>query len=377
MTLHKSLFFTLPLMLAPPLMGQTILKSLSTGGAQYDLQSDGLFSSDIKIINSSFQFRVPTSSPGLTLTGSYGRTDHDIDYSPAPGTFTSDNNRRHTTDAYSLGLEKTLRPNLIGGLTASYSKGFSDHRSIWIDEFYQQSFQGFSSFGDANPQSYSVSTSLQWDYAPNRGSLLATAGFSNALIVAGVGIDPDTVINPLSQPDVLVGEEGISTFTASLQWTEALNSRLRVQQTFNFTEVENRRSRFQLQSELAYYLGKNWTMRLEAGAAYEEPTFEAYYGGITMVYEWNKDLQFDFGFRYYEDTGEISNTNFNTAAPGTENTEASVGVLWRRGKLSTRASVALYITDFDPVQNNANLVFANLYRDRDFVAARLAFSYDF
>ena len=141
--------------------------------------------------------------------------------------------------------------------------------------------------------------------------------------------------------------------------------------------MENREFRTQVQSQFAYSLSDRFTLRGQIGASNEEPTFEAIYGGLNLVYELNSNWQFDLGFRYYEDTGEISNTNFNTAAPGVNSTEISCGVLWRKDGLAVRASVALYNTDFDPVTNPANQVFANLYRDRDFVAARVALSYDF
>ncbi len=385
----KSIFLILGAVFLPAhvLTAQNIFSSLGNfsdsrvlpliapeGASSLDFDVDILSSSDIEVLNYKVQYERQIGSYKLLL--GYGNTRHQVDYTVPIGTNTDDNFVSTSADDYSLGVEKFIGENLLLSLTGQYTKGFSDHRSVWIAEFNRQRWGGFPSFREANPQSYAASVGLQWNYSAS-GRLGATLGYSNALIVPGVSIDGDTVLDPTGQPDVMITEEGIDTFSGSLQWEQNLNSRLKAQQTLRLSQIENREFRTQFSSEWAYALTPNIVLRLDVGATNEEPTFEAIYGGVKFIYELGTSLQFDLGWRYYEDTGEINSSNFNTAAPGVLNTEISAGVLWTQGNLAMRASVAIFDTDFDEVTNSVNEVFTNLYRDREFIAGRLAMSYSF
>jgi len=88
-------------------------------------------------------------------------------------------------------------------------------------------------------------------------------------------------------------------------------------------------------------------------------------------------LQIDLGYRIYEDTGEINSSNFNNAAPGLRSSELSISALYRARGFDVRGSIAMFDTDFDEITNPENTVFGNLFRDREFLAARLAFSRSF
>ncbi len=340
-------------------------KGLSLGASSVDFEIDGLFSSDIKVIDSSISFEQAIGS--LTITGSYGITEHEVDVIPPPGSFILPSSRNEDTYAYSLGVSKSIRSDLLLSITGSYTDGFSDHRSLWISEFYENSF----GTGDPQPESFSINVGIDWDYDPGRSSLGFTFGYSDARIVAGVAIDPITFI------DLVVGDNNLDTFSGSVRWETALNPRIKTQQTLQVSITETRQHRVQFRSDWAFRLRDDLYLRGQIGGAIENPVFESIYGGLTLAYEITPNWQFDVGYRYYEDTGEINTANFNTAAPGVVNTEISAGLLWKNQNTSIRASVALYDSDFDPVGSGPNQVFTNLFRDRDFVAARFAVSHQF
>ncbi len=351
-----------------PSSGSFLQGLFPDGGNRIDLESDGLFSDDIDVIRSSIRFQQ-TRGP-LRFRGVFGETEHDILYTPGQGTFTLPSERNERTRDYEIGIDYTLRSNLRLTASGRHSDGFSDHRSLWISEFYRQSFQFFPSYEEADPRSYSASIGLEWDYQAN-STLAITAGVSRSNIVAGISIDP------LNFDDVVIGEDELDTLSGSLRWETVINSRLKTQQTLRFSKTDGRDLRSQLQSDWAFAITDQWTIRAQFGAAHEDPSFEAFYGGLTLVYELNRNWQFDFGFRKYDDTGEVNSSNFNTSAPGFSSSELSFGVLWRGGSTSIRASVAMYDTEFDNIQVIENRVFGGLYQDRDFVAARLAISHQF
>ena len=350
----------------PPL-SQTLFPR---GANRVDAELDALVSDDVEIWKAGLQFEQTRGS--WKIGGGFGQTRHEIDYEPFTTTLPS----RRTEDSqdFRFEIQKTISPSWTVLANAAYVDGFSDHRSVWISEFYDQSNGLNPLYSEADPGSVAVSVGGQWSYLPGLSSVLVTAGFSRADIVPGWGRE----LNPDSGRFELVSSDSeLDTFSGSLVWKAAVNPNLTSQHTVRFSETEGRELRTQLQSEWAVGLGRAFYLRAQAGAAREDPDFEALYGGLTLVYEVSAQWQIDLGYRYYEDSGEINSANFNTAAPGIASREMSLGVLWKGESVSVRGSVGYYQTDFDPITNPVNDVFTNLYQDRDFVSSRLAFTYQF
>lgn len=361
-----SLLFTLTAFSA---QGQNFLQqAFPSGATRIDLESDGIFSSDVKVIDTTFRFVQERGRHQFSVE--LGQTRHEIDYAPAPGTFTREEFRAEEAFSAAIGYRFDLRNDFRLNFNASYSDGFTDHRSLWIAEFYRQSFQFFPSYVEPDPDSLSFSTGFEWDFNP-RNSLVATFGFSQSTIVPGYAIDPVTFV------DVEIGDAILDTYSGSLRVESQVHSRVSTQQTLLLSETEGRQLRWQLRTDWALSLNEQLTLRLQAGLSRERPVFEAYYGGASLVYELTPNWQFDVGYRVYSDTGEITQSNFNASAPGIDTSEISFGALWRAGNNSLRASIALFDSDFNEITNSENLVFSNLFGDREFVAARVAFTRTF
>lgn len=362
-------FFIPACLLVAPLQGQDLFKSVFPAGAsRVDSEVDGIFSSDIKVVSFTTRFQ---QQRGKTLYQfGVGRTDHDVDYAPAPGTFTLPESLREEAYNVEFGVQHDYRPDLQFNLSATYSDGFTDHRSLWISEFYRQSFQFLPSFEDPDPLSFSTSTGFEWDIS-SKHKLVGSYSFSRARIVSGNAIDPVTF------DDVVIEEPFLNTHSGSLRWETVIGNRIRTQQTFQVSRVDAREERFQFRSDWALGLTDKLTLRLQAGVADEDPAFEAYYGGVSLAYEVTPHWQIDLGYRRYEDTGEITASNFNTAAPGLSSAEYTISALYQTGSTSVRAALGIFDSDFDPITNPENTVFANLFRDREFVTARIAFTRTF
>lgn len=340
------------------------------GANRVDFETDGLVSDDIEIYKSSLQFEQVAGS--WKWSGAVGWMKQSVDYEPFTTTLPA--HRDEETWEYGFELQKTLSPNWALLATGTLVDGYADHRSIWISEFYDQSNGLNPQYREADPGSIAVSVGGQWSYRPGLGSLQVTTGFSRADIVPGWGRE----FNPDSGRFELVSTDPeLDTYSGSVVWQAAVNPRTMSKHTLRFSETEGRELRTQLQTEWAFSLTPELTLRAQLGAAEEKPEFDAIYGGLTLVYEISPRWQVDIGYRYYEDSGEINTSNFNTAAPGIQSQEFSVGVLWSQGGTSVRASAGYYDTDFDEITNPENDVFTNLYQDRDFLAARLAVTHRF
>ncbi len=354
----------------------SFLKSItgSNGGPQVDFAIDGLFSDDIEVLQSQVSFEQALGP--YTLTGSVGQVHSNVDVSVPRGTQLSGIGRTRRDDGYSyqLGLEKQISKSFALGLTGSYTDGFVNHRSLWIAQL-NTALDLFDEFSQPDPQSLTFGLNSKWDYS-NRGSIAVSANFSQARVVplARVQDDANEISGPPGLEDV---NEIFNTYSGNIIWEVAIAPKINSQHTLSLSRTDGRELNARLQSDWAFSLSKNLTLRAQIGAATENPTFEAIYGGLTFVYELNDQWQFELGGRYYEDTGEINTENFNTAAPGVTTNELSIGALWKQGDTSVRVSAGIYDIDFDPITNPENLPFLNLYRDRDFVTTRLAISHSF
>lgn len=340
------------------------------GVNRLDFETDGLFSGDIDVISSKLAFEQVRGS--WNFSGSVGYTHHRVEYTPA--FVTSAATRKEDSQAFDLQIEKTINPYLTLTGSLAYSHGYSDHRSIWISEFYDQSNSFDPAYREADPESFSGSVGLQWNYDPGKSFLSIAFSQADTTIVPGWETEVDELTGDAS---LFSTNDTLRTYSGTAIWNTVVNQRMRAQQTLRIGRTQSRRIRTQFQSELAYAVTNDLTLRLQLGGAHEDPAFISRYGGLGLVYELNSAWQVNLNYRYYEDTGEVNTSNFNTAAPEIATRELSAGIRWSNGTTSILGSVGLYETDYESVAGTGNVFFSGLYKDREFTAVRLAVSHSF
>ena len=340
--------------------------------SRLDFETDAIFSDDIDVVSSSLSFEQTRGS--WNFSGSFGHIHHRVDYAPPRIGAEPTSFRQEDTQLYDFGIEKTINPYLTLTASASYSQGFTDHRSIWISEFYDTSFLGVPGYEEADPSSFSGSIGAIWNYRPGVGSVSLSLSQSNAEIVPGWAIEFDPAVGV---QELISSADEVGTFSGSLVWNTTFAKRFRSQQTLRIGRTDGRRILTQVQSEFAYAISDKLTARLQLGGAHEDPTFIARFGGLGLVYDITPQWQLNFNFRYYEDTGEVSSTAFTPSAPAIASREYSAGLRWSNGVTSVLASAGFYQTDYDSVEGSGNRDFRNLYQDRDFVASRFAITHRF
>jgi len=369
--MKAALFFTA---LAAPVMagtpetatapeGEPFLSALFSGTQRVDAEVEGLTSDDIKIWRESTTYEQQRGDS--TFTAAAAHRSLEIDYRPT--IVTSPAHRREDTWEGSLEIARRLSSAWEVSFNGRAYDGFADYRSLWIAEYYDQ-FLGFlPGYEKADPHGLSATLEATWDYLPRTGQLTAAFTFGRDTIVpawSALGLDLERT------RDVL------DTFSGSLIWEAALSPRVKMQHTLRATQITARETRVQFQSEAAWALTDRLTLRAHAGGAREQPDFDAWYGGLALdcrlAPQWHAQLT----ARLYEDSGEISSSNFNTAAPGVATRELAVSLLWSNVTTSVRLSAGLLDTRYEALDDN-NLFFGNLYRDRDFITTRIAFTHYF
>lgn len=344
-------------------VSEAVVPSIRT--LELNVDSDFLLSDDIDIQRYSAGFEHELDNLTIGLTYTYSR--YDIEYSPSTVGF--ENDRTEDNHQVSLSVAQDWNDSWSSNISVTGYRGFTDFRSIWTSEFFEQSFQFFPTFEEPDPFGVSVSLGTTYTLPNEVDTISIDAGYSRDRIAPGFEIGEETGQLESSE-DIL---ETVSVgLTGNFYITNKITSQLFARVAF----VTDREIRTQLRANVAWAFYDGFTLRGEVGATYEPADFEALFGGLSLNYQITSNLEASLGYRIYEDTGEITTSNFNTAAPGVETREAFVSLLYTLGAHSFRASVALLDSDFEPV-SIANIPFENLFQDREFLALRAAYSYSF
>ena len=327
---------------------------------------EGLFASDIQLTQSSFGYTQKRGGHEVTASGAY--STYGLDYEPVAFDFLGSPvsvEKRRTSGG--LGG----RANLLDPLTALVSgglyEGYTDHRSVWLDEYYRQQFAALPGYVPAAPKGENIVLGLRWEYLPAAGFVQGDIGYSHDRTAPGYEIDFSGLRR--SRPDL---------YTASyhLAFENVVTRRVRVLNEFRLSDTTDREQRLNYQGSLNIAVGERWVVRGFGGYTQERPTFEAHYFGGTVAYEPAAGWQFDVSGRYYHDSGEIENSLFSSAAPGLDSWQVGLGVRRVWGAHSFKVFVAPYFTRYQPA-GIGTAFFQNLYKDRTWGAVQVAYGAEF
>ena len=200
-------------------------------------------------------------------------------------------------------------------------------------------------------------------YRPNTGYAQITLSQLQDDIAPGYEIDFDGLRR---------GEMVLATSAVSVSTENVLSKRVRSLVSVRGSQTSAREWRYGAEIALNAALSENWIARGQIGGSTEDPQFDAYYANFAIERSLNESLSVYSDLRYYDDTGEIENSLFTSAAPGASNRKAGLGIRWRGDRWSWRAYVAAVGTRYDPPPGNVDF-FQNLYEDRDWTVIQFAF----
>ena len=327
---------------------------------------EAVFASDILLTQGTVGYGQSRSSTEWNV--SYAHNSFGLDYRPAPFDFLGfDSQVSEERNAFQASLRQRLFAPLTLLVSGGLYDGFTDYRSAWLNEYYRQQFSPLPEYVDAEPKGQNISAGLRWEYLPATGFFQAGVGFLKDEIAPGYEIDFDGLRR---------GRPNLYTTTYHFSTENILTRRVRLLNEFRITDTTNREKRYGYQGSVNVALGESWVVRTHGGYTQEDPQLEAFYFGSTVEYEATPACLLSFSARYYRDTGEIENSLFSNAAPGVESFQFGLGLryLWERSAL--KLYVAPYFTRYEPF-GIGTAFFQNLYRDRDWGIAQIAYSLTF
>lgn len=323
---------------------------------------------DISLLQASWRGDSERGGWQSSLSLAYGR--YSMDYEPVPFDFNGENKHLSETNlALQLNGRKQVRDHFWLMVGAGIYDGFTNYRSIWLDEYYRQQFSGLVDFPgadnyvEADPKGINATAGSRWEYKPGTGFAEINVSWLNDDVSPGYEIDFDGLRR---------GALRLTTGAVSMSTENVLTKRMRSFAEIRASETTARSTRYGADVTLHVALGQNWVSRWNIGGAMEDPRFDAFYGRWAFEYQVKDNFTWFVDARYYEDTGEIENALlFTSAAPGLISKRLGVGLRWMGNTWSARVYFAPLATDYEPTKENTDF-FQNLYRDRDWNVFQIA-----
>lgn len=276
-------------------------------------------------------------------------------------------------DRYSVDVE--LRPRLSERvmllLSGNYYYGFNDYRTLWLDEYYRQSYEGLPGYTKARPQGYSAGVGARWEYIRDRVFLEAAVSYAEDDVAPAYEAIPDPDFHVVRSPG------SINKIGASISSENVVAPFLRLLNEITVSDSSERDPRLNYQFSANIAAGARWVFRPQAGYAREEPTFTAWYAGGAIEYDVTDALQVFLRAAYYRDTGEILDSlSISAAPPPLETYQFGFGVRYSWPAATLQVYAAPYLLRYENFEQGTR-PFTNLYRDRNWGLAQMAFSMQF
>src|SRR6185503_10816311 len=169
-------------------------------------------------------FRISARHVGARWEGQITATSqlYDLEYQPdilIPGLFFPVN-LSETYWAGQLALKGDLAPGWKWLANGGYYDGFADYKSIWLEEFYRQSFSALPGYEETDPWGFNVSGGTRWEYLP-------TAGFAQAEVAYQRDAVSPSYDKPVFEP-LIRGLDLIETWIGRVSSENVLTRRLRM-----------------------------------------------------------------------------------------------------------------------------------------------------
>lgn len=329
---------------------------------------DSLSAPDIAINNSSITGQFPIGQVEVSV--GISRNDSQVDYQPSGLDLVGVAYRRNEAmNQVSLNGSWEFDQRFTGLLSLARYEGFTDYKSVWIDEFYNQQFSLFPNFRDVTPRGHSISLGGRWEYIPGLATFDVVVGYQYDRISPAYEAIP---FEPLQ-----VGLIDLDTASLRLVFENVLTPRVRVKQQFQLVDTTARDIRASYFGTANIAVDDDWVLRIDLGATVESPGFDSFQSAVSLEYDIDERWFFHGFFRRYNDSGEIVDpTIISTAAPALDTELFGIGVTWVKDRWSFHVSLGDYDTQYDDVPSSS-FQFENLYLDREWDFFRTQLSVTF
>lgn len=356
--------------------GAALALSVSLGLAEsrWDFGGEWVHASDVDLTQLNANQRWELPEKGWSGDVSLAVNGFTMDYVPVAFDFRG---KAVSLDEVSVAVQGLARwrwqENFEWTFSAGAYDGYTNFRSVWLAEYYQQQFGELvdvpgDTYVQPTPKGAGGGAGLRWEYMRSTGFLELTVSGRTDEVAPGYEID---------FAGLRRSREKLNGTSFALSSENILTARLRSRVEVQAARVSERDWRFSGQVALNAAVSERVVLRLLAGGATEDPQFEAWFGGVTLDWSLNDRWALFAEGRYYEDNGEIENALlFTAAAPGLESTQGSVGVRWVKDATVWRLKVGRSRGDYESPDPRLDF-FQNLYADRNWTLLQLSYSHTF
>ncbi len=346
----------------------SVLQNGSLGEFSSRFTFESMESSDVEISNTAIEAKADLG--GAVGTLSLSRNSNGLQYTPSSSDLVGvESDRRE--DSYQLGVDGEIglsdRSSML--VTLGAYEGFTDYRSIWLDEFYRQQFEPVIGYLAADPQGYSVSIGGRHIYMPATAVLDLTIGFQRDRIAPAYEAIP---FEPLTR-----GRSEIETKVIRIASENLVSRRVRIKQQIQFTDTTDRSLRVSYLVESRMAIGEFFVGKASIATTKETSNFVSRHIGLSLEKEIGKGLNVSFYGRRYSDDGEIVDPLIlSTASPSLGTTQMGTGIAWQGEQSSFSLSYGRYETEYETLPA-ISFQFENLYANRNWDFLRISASINF
>jgi hypothetical protein len=323
---------------------------------------------DIHLQEVNLQADESRSSNQYAISATGGRID--IDYAPSRYDIVSRPiHRVEDRTGAELNARFSTDADFVPFAGAGGYRGYSDFRSVWLDEYYRQLFSGVPGYARVAPQGWHAMAGGRWAYVPGSAIMQVT------LLQQG-----DTV-SPGYQPQIggplLRGHASLQTTAVRISTENVLAPTVRSLLEAGATSTTGRGMRFSLQESLNWAVSDTLTLRTVVAGVHEQPAFNAASVLLSLERDWNSRWFAGLTVREYRDNGEVVDPLIESdAAPALRTTSAAVSLRWQGERLAVRLEGGPYWTRYEAVAPSS-VQFARLYQDRDWRRLECTVSWKF
>lgn len=329
-----------------------------------EVGGEGMFSNDVRIGDVTASGRIRRESWDVELQAT--RADIGIDYRNAEvadplGSSASLHEARHALQG---GVR--LRPSRTTTLQVSGGgyDGYTDYRSLWLNEYYQQRFGPLEGYRVAQPRGWNASVGTRWAVRPGDRFLQGDLLWQQDVVAPAYEKFP---FQPLIRR-----RDDLETRGVRLGGEAILGRRLRGLMESQVLWTTERRPRLSLRPTLHWAMAESWVLKASAGVTLERPRYASGSADVLLEHEWAEGWFGGLNGRYYHDNGQLNQSlPESTASPGLQTYQAAVVLRWQGDSWAFKALVGPYLNDYAAVPSRLN-PFVHLYRDRSWIAAQVA-----
>ena len=329
--------------------------------------SEWMSASDVQLLDSDVTVRWRTFDRDVSATAGWAPIV--MDYIPSAANLIGvpadlDSNRTSWQFTWREGLEDRWRWNLSAG---GY-EGFTDYRSLWLEEYYRQLFSGVIGYRPADVGGANASIGGTYEYLPQCGMINWSLAFQTD--------DASPAYEKPIGGNLIRGVSSYETWRFGLGSEHVLSPTARFKQDAAAFQTTARDWRYVYRGETVWALADEWSLR-SAMEGSLEGDFHSAAASLMMERDWDARWFLGIQARVYRDNGQVIDPQIvSSSSPPLDSLQMQLTLRHEGEQIVWRFAVGPYLTEYGAI-GPGNRTFDTLYRDRDWLSMQAACTWRF